>query len=280
MTSVRTAVVTVVHGRHGHLAMQEAGLARSDLRPDVRCLVAMSDPSIRALAPTGADVVECDSSATGLPLAHARNLGARRAIERGADLMVFLDVDCVPGATLIGRYVDAYRRVDGDALFAGPVTYLPPPGADGYRLDELDSETSPHPARPAPAPGVLSAEPNHDLFWSLSFAVSAAAWRRIGGFHETYVGYGAEDTDFSATAAAQGIPLIWVGGAHAYHQHHPVSDPPIEHLEAIVANAHTFHRRWGRWPMTGWLDAFERSGALTRRGTEITITNPEERHAP
>ncbi len=129
--------------------------------------------------------------------------------------------------------------------------------------------TDPHPARPAP--GVLLAEPNHDLFSSLSFAVSAMTWRRIGGFCEQYAGYGAEDTDFAATAAAQVIPLIWVGGANAYHQYHPVSDPPVEHVEAIVANACVFRRRWGRWPMSGWLNAFERNGLLTRHGDQITI---------
>jgi len=122
----------------------------------------------------------------------------------------------------------------------------------------------------------LVAESNHDLFWSLSFAVSATTWRRIGGFCERYVGYGAEDTDFAATAAARNFPLIWVGGAHAYRQYHPVSDPRIKHVEAIVANAHVFHTRWGRWPMSGWLNAFERDGLVTRHGdTMITAATKE-----
>ncbi|WP_390893485.1 glycosyltransferase family 2 protein [Mycobacterium deserti] len=269
---MRTAVITVVHRRHDHLALQEAGLVRSEIRADIRCVVAMSDPQIKALAPAAARVVECDSATGDLPLARARNLGARCALDLGAELLVFLDVDCIPGAEMIGRYVDAYRRVDGDALLAGPVTYLPP-SPNRYRLESLESMTNPHPARPAPASGVLLTEPNHDLFWSLSFAVSATAWRRIGGFDEVYVGYGAEDTDFAANAAALNIPLIWVGGADAYHQYHPVSSPPIEHLEAIVANARTFHNRWGRWPMPGWLDAFEQNGALARRGDDIIVTN-------
>lgn len=271
MTDATTAVITVVHGRHDHLAVQQAGLARSAVTADIRCVVAMSDPAIGELVPSDAEVIECDSATDDLPLALARNVGAQRCLDRGAELLIFLDVDCVPGSTLIGRYTDAHRRVKDDALFGGPVTYLPP-SPDGYRLDSLERMTHPHPARPAPAPGVLVAESNHDLFWSLSFAVSATTWHRIGGFCEQYAGYGAEDTDFAASAAAQGIRLIWVGGAHAYHQYHPVSDPPIEHLEAIVANAHIFHTRWGRWPMTGWLDAFERIGAISRQGDRITIT--------
>ena len=55
--------------------------------------------------------------------------------------------------------------------------------------------------------------------------------------------------------------MRWVGGAHAFHQFHPISDPPIEHLDDIVANAVVFHRRWGWWPMQGWLDAFETKGS-------------------
>jgi hypothetical protein len=60
--------------------------------------------------------------------------------------------------------------------------------------------------------------------------------------------------------------------ADPYRQRHPVSDPPIEHLEVIVSNAHIFHARWGRWPMPGWFDALERSLVLTRRGGHNAAT--------
>ncbi|KGI70597.1 glycosyltransferase family 2 protein [Mycolicibacterium rufum] len=272
----RTAVITVVQGRHDHFVRQQVGFSTCQPPPDQRCVVAMDDPVIPTLAAPGVHVVECRSLAAGLPLARARNQGAAEAIRRGADLLIFLDVDCIPGPALIDRYLDAHRRVDGDALLCGPVTYLPP-AADGYPPEDLDALTDPHPARPAPPPGVLQAESNHDLFWSLSFAVSVATWRRLGGFCEDYAGYGGEDTDLGAVAAARGIPLYWVGGAHAYHQHHAVSDPPVEHLDAIVANARVFRRRWGRWPMTGWLDAFEDEGLITRDGDRITVADAATR---
>lgn len=271
--SVRTAVVTVVRGRHDHLRTQQAGLARSTAAPDLRCVVAMADPAIADVVGPGVAVVDCPVAGDALPLARARNTGAEWALRRGADLLIFLDVDCIPGRTLVGRYVEAHRTVGVDALLGGPVTYLPPmPG--GYPLDHLDGLTRPHPARPAPPPGSVVTASDHDLFWSLSFAVSASGWRRIGGFCEDYSGYGGEDTDFGAVARARGVPLIWVGGAHAYHQHHPVSDPPVEHLADIVANARVFRRRWGRWPMPGWLDSFERSGLISRHGDTIETTRP------
>jgi hypothetical protein len=46
----------------------------------------------------------------------------------------------------------------------------------------------------------------------------------------------------------------------------------VEHLYQIVADARIFHRRWGRWPMPGWLDAFERDGLISPRGDEIAVT--------
>jgi hypothetical protein len=69
------------------------------------------------------------------------------------------------------------------------VAYLPPPGAEGYDLQRL-AEFTPHPGRPAPAPGEQQTDGDPRLFWSLSFAVTATTWRRIGGFDEEFVGYG------------------------------------------------------------------------------------------
>ena len=82
------------------------------------------------------------------------------------------------------------------------------------------------------------------------------------------MGYGGEDTDFGRTALAAGVGLGWVGAARAFHQHHPVSSPPVEHLDAILRNGRLYHRRWGRWPMTGWLEAFEEQGLVRRDGND------------
>jgi GT2 family glycosyltransferase len=272
MTDSRTAVITVAHGRHRHLELQTTAWRRSTVTPDVRCVVALDDAGVATAAGPDCDTVEFNArDARGLPIAAARNAGADRALQHGAELLVFLDVDCLPGDSMLARYQAAYASVGAGVLLGGPVTYLPPPASSGYRLDALPALTRPHPARPDPAPGTLVAATDYDLFWSLSFAIAADTWRRLGGFCVDYVGYGGEDTDFAAVAQSAGIGFSWVGGAHAYHQHHPVSDPPVEHLEAIVRNASIFRRRWGRWPMTGWLDEFERLGLITRAGDEIRL---------
>jgi GT2 family glycosyltransferase len=198
-------------------------------------------------------------------VASARNLGAENAIDGGAELLVFLDVDCIPGPHLLDRYLrTAQNPVHGGALLNGPVTYLRPPGSGGYDVERLSASTNPHPARPMPPDGDVAASSDYHLFWSLSFAVTTSVWKRIGGFCTRYEGYGGEDTDFGQKALAAAVPMRWVGGAHAFHQHHPVSDPPVEHLIDIVLNARTFHERWGWWPMQGWLDAFEAQGLIRR----------------
>jgi hypothetical protein len=79
---VRTAVVTIVSGRHGHLAVQAEGLARGTRRPDLHVVVAMDDPDAAAVVP-GADVVTVPRVQGRLPLAAARNAGVARAREAG-----------------------------------------------------------------------------------------------------------------------------------------------------------------------------------------------------
>ncbi|MCW2848234.1 MAG: hypothetical protein JWR90_2208 [Marmoricola sp.] len=148
-------------------------------------------------------------------------------------------------------------------VWSGPVTYLEA-GLTEEQLQQAWLYDDPHPARPAPAPGQLVRDADPALFWSLSFAISAPAWRHVGRFHEGYVGYGGEDTDFGLTVADSGVELGWVGDARAYHQHPPVSSPPVEHVEDIVRNAVLFHERWGRWPMEGWLTEFEGLGLVER----------------
>jgi GT2 family glycosyltransferase len=252
-------VVTVVHGRHEHLARQRESLAASTV-PFHHVVVAIDDPVV-----AGSDWCSAalPSTPLGLPLAAARNRGAAIALDRGASKLVFLDVDCLAGPGLVEAYADVVAA-EPDIVWSGPVTYLDPPPPDGYDLTALDAVDSPHPARPAPRPGerVCGADP--DLFWSLSFACSAKAWRRTGGFCEDYVGYGGEDTDFGRVVVDAGLDLGWVGAARAFHQWHPVSRPPVEHVTDIVRNAEVFRRRWGTTPMLGWLEAFEERGLVTR----------------
>lgn len=268
MTAPSVAVVTIVHGRGEHLRRQHASLLRQARRPDHWVVVAMDDADSAGWRPDNLvpDVVAVAADPLGLPLARARNAGAARARALGAEVLVFLDVDCLASPPLVEAYADAAAEVAGQ-VWCGPVTYLPPPPPGGYDLADLPDD--PHPARPAPAPGARESAADDDwrLFWSLSFGLRADDLDRAGGFCEDYVGYGGEDTDFAQRARTAGLGLTWLGSARAHHQHHPVSRPPVEHAADIVRNAGIFHRRWGWWPMTGWLDELAALGVVRRDGS-------------
>lgn len=270
----RTALITIAHGRHNHLLRQYEALAASTALPNDLIVVAMGDTAIAAL-PFGAvrpRIVTIPVAGERLPLAAARNAGARAALQAGADVLVFLDVDCLPSSDLVHGYEETARDPRwANHLLCGPVAYLPPPAAGGYDLTTLDQLADPHPARPAPPIGDVIPGDDFALFWSLSFALTAETWQRIGGFCEEYEGYGAEDTDFAVTARAAEVGFAWVGTARAFHQYHPTSSPPVQHLEDIVRNANIYFARFGEWPMGGWLAAFEAAGLIRWTPTTLTL---------
>jgi len=263
---VRTAVVTIVRGRAAHLHRQRIGLAGADpdSRPDLHVVVGMGERPVLDAVPGAPPVRHVPVAVPGahLPLAAARNAGAAAALDAGAELLVLLDVDCIPGPRLVRRYAEAARAVDGPALLCGPVSYLPPPPPGGYPATGLDALAPPHPARPAPGADEVVRDDRFALFWSLSFAVTAPDWARFGGFCEDYTGYGAEDTDYAAVAAGRGAGLHWVGGAVAHHQHHPPTREAPGRAAEIVANARLFRRRHGWWPMAGWLAELAAAGRV------------------
>lgn len=274
------AVVTIARGRHAHLRGQIAGLALGDRVPDLHVVTSMDDPAIGqvasqawAQAAPGTSrlvVVETPVDPLGLPLAAARNLGAAEATAQGADHLVFLDVDCIPGPSTVASYAlalqDASLQARPPAVLGGDVAYLPPLAA-GQRdwtapadLSRLPEAGRHRPDRVRLGPAESRPEPDLTRFWSLSFAMSVADFWATGGFCPDYVGYGGEDTDFAQVVGSRGGSLTWIGGATAYHQHHPSTSPPLHELESIVRNAALFADRWGWWPMEGWLEAFRERG--------------------
>lgn len=267
--SVRVGVATLRRGRERHLARQAAGIGAQTVAPADYLAVVLDAPGAAPADPPPPEwpaaaapriVARPVADGAPLPLAAARN--AAIAALGDVDLAILLDVDCVPGPELVAAYVAA-AAVLPDALLAGPVGHLPPGRPDGPRLSPGDREAAEvRGGRPVPPPGEVLPEPRVERFWSLSFAVRPAVHARIGGFDEGYRGYGGEDTDYAFRARRAGVGFAWAGGAWVYHQHHPVSSPPREHVDAIVRNARRFRERWGRWPMEGWLRAFAAEGLV------------------
>ncbi len=193
-----------------------------------------------------------------LPLAQARNEGA--SLAKG-ELLIFLDVDCIPCNRLVSDYITAHKKYP-DALLMGEVYYLSAEfkqafGQKSWQENDLITDGESHPLRKYLTEKLFQPEQCYALFWSLNFAVAKKVfWKTIGGFTESYQGYGAEDTDFAFKAQRQKVPLLWVKGATVFHQYHPNYNPPLQHFQDIISNATTFLQYWGKWPMEKWLQLF------------------------
>ncbi len=244
------SVCTLVRGRTAHLANLLTGIARQTRAPDELVIAYMQDTAPAGLPDPGVPVREIFVPGDPMPLAAARNAAAAAA--RG-DALIFLDVDCIPAPTLVARYADVLA--DAPGIYLGEVRYLPPGPVDFDRAVR-------HPAKPALADDEVRPVPGHGELWGLSFALPRAAWDAAGGMDTGYVGYGGEETDFAWRLADAGVPMAWVGGAVAWHQHHAVHIPPLHQFDAILRNATRFRARWGRWCMDYWLGQFTDAGLI------------------
>ncbi len=248
------SVLTLARGRTAHLMNLVEGLRRSVVVPSELVVVDMNDEPLgfeRCAFP----IRSVRMPDARLPLAAARNLAAREAT---SERLLFIDADCIADSSLVGVVGDALGELDG--LICPEVLYLGPGDArSAWRETDLLAAGRSHPVRPFPKSGYRR-EPNAGMFWSLAFGVRRRTFQALGGFDESFVGYGGEDTDFGYCAQTAGVPIVLTGDAKAFHQHHAVSDPPFEHLDAIIRNARVFFEKWGFWPMAGWLHAFEAAG--------------------
>ncbi len=202
-----------------------------------------------------------------LPLAAARNAAATAA---QGDGLIFLDTDCIPGPTLVATYAGAMGT---DRCLMGETRYLGQDDAHG-RPDfaALWRASHRHPARDFPQVSTRLSDPLE--FWSLSFAMTAATFRTLGGFDTRFIGYGGEDTDFARRMEQHDVALIWTPDARAVHQWHRVQKPPIAHFDDIIRNARLFHRLHGCWCMEYWLDQFEGLGLIRRTSLAIEVLRP------
>ena len=109
------------------------------------------------------------------------------------------------------------------------------------------------------------------MLWGLSFALKRRLFLKVGGLDERFVGYGGEETDFARGLKEIGAKLYWCGGARAYHQHHAVSAPPLQHFGDIVRNARLYHDKWGEWCMDYWLRQLHEGGFIDWNERRITV---------
>lgn len=260
------SALTLVRNRQAHLDRLVEGLSLSATPPDELVVIDMSDAPVTL--PPGDFPVRIERLAgDALPLAAARNLAAAMA---SGDSLLFLDVDCIVSSAVCDRMQAVLA--EHDAVVCPEVLYLPAGAVRSGPLSETELKAAgrPHPVRPFPQEGE-SLVRNPGLFWSLAFALRRSTFHRLGRFDETYVGYGAEDTDLGFRIAREGLPLLFAGDAPVFHQHHEGYDPPLQHFRALIANANRFHAAWSIWPMDGWLRAMADLGLVDWSSEELTI---------
>lgn len=265
---MQTSVLTLVRGRRDHLTQLMNGLSRQESKPSEFIIAWMQPEPLEDLPDPGCPVRHVLVAGDALPLAKARNRAAEAA---EGELLIFLDVDCIPSPGLVSAYQAAAASRNG--LFLGEVLYLPA-GASRGPLDfaELDRVGVTHPSKPAVPPTGVRAEPDVGQLWGLSFALHRQDYASVGGMSEDFEGYGGEETDFATRLGKAGLPFFWTAGARSYHQHHPVSVPPLQHFDAILRNATLFHRRHGRWCMDYWLGQFAAAGLIAWSSDAAGIT--------
>jgi len=261
---MNVTVCTIVRGRELHLNNLGRSLSASNHPIDRWVVIGMDEEPRFAPERPGLPIetVNMACPADRIPLAEARNAAAAHAAS-GSDLLVFLDVDCLAGPDMITAF-DRAMTVDR-RLWMGNVGYLPkgttPSLDEPFNFDSLDGLAKQHPLLPKLSAGQTLTDAAHHRFWSLCFAIHRDDFGRVGGFDESYQGYGGEDTDFAFVIRDAGIDFGFVG-ARALHQHHGVCKPPLNHFDAIVANARRFREKWGVWPMESWLSAFDQMGLI------------------
>lgn len=268
---MKISVCTLIRNRRAHLVRQMEGLALQSLLPTELIIACMQQEDERDLPALPFEVRTVRIPGKRLPLARARNTCATLA---KGDLMIFLDVDCIPSPDLVSSFAE---RMSENVCMMGDVRYLNAQNiVNAAAFDTMWADAITHPAREfaSPAGALLHRLTDYGDFWSLCFALSVRTFRASGGFDPAFEGYGGEDTDFGESLRREGIGLLWNAEARAVHQWHPVEKPPFGHLGDIVRNAELFRRKHGRRCMDYWLCQFEHSGHVSDDGRLEVVRNP------
>lgn len=270
----KVSVITLARGRGDHLVNVVHGLNRQAMLPAELIIAVMQDEPY-SLPDTPFPVRQIHVAGNDLPLAAARNAAA--AIATG-DILIFLDIDCIPSPSLVADYAAHADRFDG--LLMGEVLYLPHQATQGdWSCEGFEGIAEKHSDRRGPPVHGIEICADYRCFWSLNFAMQAQTFQRSGGFDERYVGYGGEDTDYGKTLSTAGIAIAWAKGARAYHQYHPHHMPPVHHVESVVRNAQLFEAKWGYRTMGHWLHAFRLMGLIDDApGLPIRLLRAPDQH--
>lgn len=183
----------------------------------------------------------------GFRAAAVRNLGAAAA--RG-QVLVFLDGDMLPDPDCIGRLQRAVQESEAPRLVVGHRLHHEVTGWTGQHVRAWLADGGPAPGE-LPEPGWLRdgyaatddlrAADDRSFRYVISavMALRRSDFQALGGFDESFVGYGGEDWEFAQRAWLAGLDLLHLPDAVAWHDGPEISGR--EEDLAAVKNAETAH---------------------------------------
>ncbi len=174
----------------------------------------------------------------GFTASQARNLGARIAHESGAEYIVFLDGDCIPGPGFVrahralarpGAFVNGSRVLMSPELTARVLTREIDPmrisAGDWLRL-RLSGEVNKlaHLVQWPGLPGRTQARFSWKGIRSCNFGLWWSDLEAVDGFDETFAGWGHEDADLVLRLHNQGLARrnghLATEVLHLWHREH------------------------------------------------------------
>ena len=145
-------------------------------------------------------------------LASARNATIEAA--RG-EFLLFVNDDTIAWPNLVGEHLRAHHAQAGKAV-AVLGSFDQPPDVLRRALPRVMEYSS----YGFPYEGMENGQTyNWHKFWTANVSVPAGAVRSVGGFDETFSGYGAEDTDLGLRLGRSGVPVLFHAEARAFHDH-------------------------------------------------------------
>lgn len=170
--------------------------------------------------------------------AAARNLGALRAT---APVLLFLDADVRPASGFVAAHLRHYQNGDRLGVQGRTVQHPDTLTTTFMRATNLFPDLTPRRRK--------NLSPLHVM--TSNFSVGAALFREVGGFDETFAGYGWEDIELGLRLRQAGVRLHYEPTAIAYHHQVQGLEDLADKLRQAGWGAVYFWRKHRRSPGLG-----------------------------
>ncbi len=247
-TELSISAVVIVKSRTQQLVRLIQQLEDSSRRPDELVVVWMSPPSDFSLLKSDHFPIRHKFESCGdLKIARARNKGLMAA---SSSHCLYLNVESVISPLLLEQCAKAWA--DGSVLITRVLCVdkellnspYPDIEANYQRVDCIGK------------PNAFNVNNNSSMFF-----MSKSAIETVGGFDETYSGFGINDEDFFQICLEAGLTIRNLDTI-TFLPNRKHYQCPLNHLVDFVRNAELFHQKWGNYPCQDVLARFAELGLI------------------